>query len=51
MMKKQGEKLSKKEIKKMLKEGDKTKSGKIGYAEFKKMIEGLPLDDLKIDKK
>lgn len=42
MMKSLGEKISKKDVRKMLKTGDKTKDGRISFTEFKMMIEELP---------
>ena len=41
MMKTLGEDVSKKDIRTMLKEGDKTKDGKISFVEFKNMLERL----------
>jgi len=46
MMKSLGEKVDAKDIRKMMKAGDKTKSGKISFTEFKSMIEELhPIPD------
>ena len=41
MMKSLGENVSKKDIRQMMKEGDKTKNGKISFAEFKAMMGDL----------
>ena len=44
MMKKLGEKVRKKDIRKMVKEADKNKDGKISFIEFKAMVEKFTLD-------
>jgi len=41
MMRSLGENISKKDVRKMLKEGDKAKDGVISFMEFKTMIEGF----------